>query len=187
MTAIRPTIATVQTLLEPILGHVYNLPKCANKGRPGLYLEELLGIPTSSACLDCTDGEIKTFPLKRSPEGILTPKESVAVTMLQKETLLTTTWEDSRAYAKLKNTLFIGYIRDGDNITYQNAVIFTEQHPLMEVLAKDYATIQENAAAGVMTGKIGKLLQTRTKGAGHGSTSRAFYVRTQFLAEIMDK
>ena len=184
--AARPTIAAVQALLVPILDQVYNIPKCANKGKPGLHLEELLKIPHSPACLDCADGEIKVFPLKRLANGSLVPKETVAVTMVQKDALLATTWEDSRVFTKLKNTLFIGYIRDGDNITYQKAVLFNESHPLMDVLAEDYRTIQENAAAGIMGGSIGELLQTRTKGAGHGSTSRAFYLRTKFLSDIMD-
>ncbi len=182
----RPTIAAVKALLVPILDQVYNIPKCANKGKPGLHLEELLKIPHSPACLDCDDGEIKVFPLKKSKSGALVPKETVAVTMVQKDALLETAWEDSRVFAKLKNTLFIGYIRDGDNITYHKAIHFDESHPLMEVLAEDYLTIQESAAEGRMNGAIGELLQTRTKGAGHGSTSRAFYLRTKFLSDIMD-
>jgi hypothetical protein len=185
MSVIRPTIATVQARLEPILDHVYNVPKCTNKGKPGLHLEELLKIPHSPACLDCEDGEIKAFPLKRLANDTLAPKETVAVTMVQKEALLETPWKESRVFAKLKNTLFIGYIRDGDNITYKLAILFNESHPLMEALAEDYRTIQESAAAGVMSGSIGKLLQTRTKGPGHGSTSRAFYLRTKFLSDIM--
>jgi hypothetical protein len=36
-----------------------------------------------------------------------------------------------------------------------------------------------------LTGAMGKLVQPRTKGAGHGSTSRAFYARTQFVAHIL--
>jgi len=36
-----------------------------------------------------------------------------------------------------------------------------------------------------LTGAMGVLVQPRTKGAGHGSTSRAFYARTQFVAKIL--
>ncbi len=32
---------------------------------------------------------------------------------------------------------------------------------------------------------MGKLVQPRTKGQGHGSTSRAFYARTGFVAHIL--
>jgi hypothetical protein len=32
---------------------------------------------------------------------------------------------------------------------------------------------------------MGVLVQPRTKGAGHGSTSRAFYARKQFVAKMI--
>ena len=35
------------------------------------------------------------------------------------------------------------------------------------------------------TGKMGVLVQPRTKGPGHGSTSRAFYARTGFVTKIL--
>jgi hypothetical protein len=38
---------------------------------------------------------------------------------------------------------------------------------------------------GALSGKMGKLVQPRTNGAGHGSISRAFYARTQFVAHIL--
>lgn len=36
-----------------------------------------------------------------------------------------------------------------------------------------------------LTGKMGVLVQPRTKGPGHGSTSRAFYARTGFVTHIL--
>lgn len=36
-----------------------------------------------------------------------------------------------------------------------------------------------------LTGAMGILVQPRTKGSGHGSTSRAFYARTKFVAKIL--
>lgn len=38
---------------------------------------------------------------------------------------------------------------------------------------------------GVTVWKIGVLVQPCTKGAGHGSTSRAFYARKNFVAHIL--
>ena len=37
-----------------------------------------------------------------------------------------------------------------------------------------------------LTGKMGVYIQPRTKGQGHGSTSRAFYARKGFLAEFIN-
>jgi DNA mismatch repair protein MutH len=36
-----------------------------------------------------------------------------------------------------------------------------------------------------LTGAMGVLVQPRTKGSGHGSTSRAFYARVGFVAKIL--
>lgn len=38
-----------------------------------------------------------------------------------------------------------------------------------------------------LTGKMGVLVQPRTKGKGHGSTSRAFYARTGFVTHIIEQ
>jgi hypothetical protein len=37
-----------------------------------------------------------------------------------------------------------------------------------------------------MTGRDGKWIQARTKGAGHGSRSRAFYARTHLVQRIFE-
>ena len=49
-------------------------------------------------------------------------------------------------------------------------------------LVKD--TINENGFSS-LTGKMGVFIQPRTKGAGHGSISRAFYARTSFLKQMI--
>ena len=36
-----------------------------------------------------------------------------------------------------------------------------------------------------LSGRLGQYIQPRTKGPGHGSVSRAFYARTQFVAHII--
>jgi len=184
--AARPTIASILSSLPAYTHKTYTLPITANKGKPGHYLEELLGIPRSSACLDCVDGELKVFPLKHTASGAITPKETVAVTMCQPAALLVTAWRDSNVFKKLQNTVFIPYMRDGDEIEYYEPIHFCATSSLMAELEADYNEIQKQAAAGVMTGSIGKYLQTRTKGAGHGSTSRAFYLRQCFLTRIME-
>jgi DNA mismatch repair protein MutH len=182
---IRPTLSTVMERILPLLGVEHMVPRTENKGNAGHYLETLLGIPHSSACLDCEDGELKVFPLKYNAAKQLVPKETVAVTMCNQEALCSVAFEDSKAAKKLRNTLFIPYLRtDKDTIIYYTPFCFTADHVLWQTLADDYAAIQQKAKEGIMTSSIGTYLQTRTKGAGHGSTSRAFYLRTQFLATL---
>ncbi len=181
----RPTLNHISTTLLHLVGLSYTVPRTSNKGAAGHHLETLLGIPHSPACLDCEDGELKAFPLKRNAKSQLVPKETVAVTMCDKTALLSTSFADSRVAAKLRRTLFVPYLRsDDDSVTYFKPVLFTEAHPLWNALTADYEEIQKHAAAGEMTGTIGTYLQTRTKGAGHGSTSRAFYLRPKFLTEL---
>jgi DNA mismatch repair protein MutH len=52
----------------------------------------------------------------------------------------------------------------------------------------DYITVQEAIKANgfdSLTGKMGILIQPRTKGPGHGSISRAFYARKCLVAHIL--
>ncbi len=184
----RPTLHHVSETLIPLVGISHTVPRTANKGAAGHHLETLLGIPHSPACLDCEDGELKAFPLKRNSKSQLGPKETVAVTMCDITALATTSFADSRVAAKLRKTLFVPYLRsDDESVTYFKPVLFTEAHPLWTALAADYAEIQKRAAEGVMTGSIGTYLQTRTKGTGHGSTSRAFYLRPKFLSALFSE
>lgn len=45
------------------------------------------------------------------------------------------------------------------------------------------ATIAERGFSA-LTGAMGVFIQPRTKGVGHGSTTRAFYARASFLKKI---
>ena len=181
----RPTLHHISQILLPLVDTSHRVPRTSNKGAAGYHLETLLGIPHSPACLDCEDGELKAFPLKRNTRSALVPKETVAVTMCDPKALPTTSFADSRVAAKLRNTLFVPYLRsDDETVTYFKPVLFTEAHPLWQTLAADYAEIQKQAAEGIMNGSIGTYLQTRTKGAGHGSKSRAFYLRPKFITEL---
>jgi hypothetical protein len=40
---------------------------------------------------------------------------------------------------------------------------------------------EKNISLQGLSGRMGVLIQPRTKGPGHGSTSRAFYARKEFL------
>ena len=62
---------------------------------------------------------------------------------------------------------------------------------LYNAVKADYELVQEclnDPARGfsALTGKMGIYVQPRTKGAGHGSISRAFYARPLFLAQFID-
>lgn len=174
----RPTLLTVLGRIVPFVGRLIACPKTADKGGPGQLLERLTRIPRSTACLDCVDGEVKTFPLKAGK-----PKETCAITMIQPTSIATTPFEHSNVYKKLANTLFVPYERLKDAIIFHMPIMFrAEEEP---ELVTDYEAIQASYALGEPSSAIGRHLQARTKGSGHGSTSRAFYLRTSFLKVLL--
>jgi len=189
----RPCIQDVHDKVVEITNTIYVLPKTANKGKPGNFLEELTGIPTSSECLDCTDGEVKVFPLKKLKNGEFVPKETIAVTMINKDTLKNDSFLESRCFKKMTQILYIPYYRDGDNITYMTPTIINlndkSSEKLKKQLHEDYEEIrnfiiQNNTLDG--SSKLGKYLQNRTKGAGKGAPkTRAFYLRPTFMKDFV--
>lgn len=195
----RPSIAEVSERLLPIIQQAvtYTIPPARNKGLVGQHLETLLGIPTSSATLDCSDGEVKCVPLKRlrgrgryGEAGDLVVKETCAVTMLHQQDLQTNSWGDSKPYQKLAHTLFVWYLRDGDNVQYLSTTLVTPvSHPdWYTPLLHDYDTIRRHFGGGggaAGSSRLGTYLQTRTKGAGGTAPkTRAWYLRKAALEAI---
>lgn len=180
------TLDELHEKVLPLVGKPLNSPITRNKGATGLLLETITGIPHTPNCLDCVDGELKTFPVKKLKGGALVPKETLAVTMVSTEDLKNCCFQDSRCLKKMNRMLVVPYFREGDFITYLKPTLL-EKEALPEVytvLKEDYESIQtEYTLSGVLKSELGTYLQTRTKGAGHGSTSRAFYLRTGFLKQ----
>jgi DNA mismatch repair protein MutH len=192
---IRPTIQEVYTSAQNIINKPYYLPKNKNKGNHGGFLENLTGIPNSTACLDCSDGEVKTFPIKINKNGELVPKESIAVTMISKDIENNTPFLESKVYKKLSKTVFIPYTREDEYIKYLEPVIIDlnniENRELFEIIKNDYEEIQKYYLINETlngSSKLGKYLQNRTKGPGKQVIkTRAFYLRSQFITDILLK
>ena len=160
-------------------------PKTKNKGDAGILLELLTGIPHSSAHLDCCDGEVKTFPLKRTGRGALVPKETIAVTMLNPKALSAQSdFTTSTCGLKLARTLYVPYLRESDTHVRFFAPTEVSLVPeVMTLLKKDYDAIREGFLSGApLSSKTGAYLQNRTKGAGNGAPkTRAFYLKKEFI------
>ena len=196
-TVSRPTISECAARLSSIFNKSYYCPKTRDKGIEGKKLEELLGIPTSSECWDCSDGEIKIVPLKKlkvksiyGSAGDYVPKETVAITMANTTNVMNTGYENSKLCKKIKNILFVGYIREEtnpDNIIFVNSVQFNENFSTQrDKIQSDYETIKQTIVnTGTISGKVGKMIQMRTKGAGRGAPkTRGFYFKKPFLIDI---
>jgi len=180
------TIAGIHKKFIPLIGNEYTLAITANKGLPGQFLEDLLGIPHTSNCLDCSDGELKIFPVKKLKNGKLVPKETMAITMLSTDDLRACDFKSSKCCKKMSKMLLVPYYRNGDIITFMNPTMIDREitafEALYHLIETDYEEIRKNYIdTGILQSKTGLLLQNRTKGAGHGSTSRAFYLRPEFM------
>jgi len=194
---LRPTLADVMSYCHRLGNQRFRIPKTANKGLPGLLLENFVGIPSSSACLDCRDGELKLYPVKRLKRngksniaGDLVPKETVAITMTKPETLVVTPWNYSRVKKKIEQILFVAYLREEDYITipymHYMSIYNPHHHELYKTFARDYYMIKEHYRMnGTISGDIGKYIQYRTKGRGGSAPkTRAFYFRTNVMNSL---
>jgi DNA mismatch repair protein MutH len=165
-----------------------------NKGWAGLVIEHYLGLPQNSRQVpDFGTWELKVVPLRQRPDGTVIVKESMAITMLEPTEVLANEFEDSHLYDKLRSMVVVSRIYENpqeQRSTLHAAAEFDLDNPSIRAQVKsDYETIRAQVRGrGIdsVTGDLGKLVQARTKGRGHGSTTRAFYARPRFVAHILN-
>jgi len=165
-----------------------------NKGWAGLVIEQYLGLPQNSRqAPDFGDWELKVVSLRRDAGGNLRVKESMAITMIEPAEVLANRFEDSHLYDKLRSMIVVSRIYEGPqeirSLLHSAAEFDLDNPRIQQQVKEDYETIRARIRAnGIesLTGEFGKLVQARTKGAGHGSTSRAFYARPVFVAHILN-
>jgi DNA mismatch repair protein MutH len=166
-----------------------------NKGWAGHVCERFLGLPiNSSQSPNFGSWELKSVPLKRLKSGLLTFKETMAITMIDEYNVKRTSFEDSHLLSKLRKAVIVARTVGAsyDMPTFVHSVTSLDlSGELYDLVKADYGEVQEclNDSArrfNKLTGRMGIYVQPRTKGAGHGSTSRAFYARPLFLAQFID-
>ena len=122
------------------------------------------------------------------------PKETMAITMINPEELKQHSFFESHCWSKLKTIVFCAVLWNGQNSEdgkLLKVVSFdsTEDDELIFEIKADYDFIRNKLIKEgfeALTGADGKWIQARTKGAGHGSTSRAFYARTGLVKKIFE-
>jgi DNA mismatch repair protein MutH len=136
---------------------------------------------------------LKVVPLRKETDGNLRVKESMAITMLEPAEVLANKFEDSHLYDKLRSMVVVSRVYESKEELHSMlhaAAEFDLDNPKISSQVKDdYETIQaqiRRRGIDSVTGDLGKLVQARTKGPGHGSTSRAFYARPVFVAHILN-
>jgi DNA mismatch repair protein MutH len=165
-----------------------------NKGWAGQVIEHYLGLPQNSLqAPDFGSWELKVVPLVRSADGTLRVKESMAITMIEPTEVVASQFEDSHLYDKLRSMNVVARIfenADDTSSMLHSAAEFDLDNPaIRQQVEADYEAIRaiiRTKGLNALTGDTGKYVQARTKGRGHGSTSRAFYARAWFVAHILN-
>ena len=165
-----------------------------NKGGKGLTLERLAGLDNDNKQAPNGLGfELKSCAFHQV-KGIWKPKETFAITMINPKVLAETEFFDSHCWEKLKSLVFCAVSWHGKHVPKSQllkivSLDFLEDDNLLLEIKDDYDLIRNkliNYGFESLTGKDGKWIQARTKGAGHGSTSRAFYAKTGLIGQLID-
>ena len=164
-----------------------------NKGWAGHVLERYLGLPINSAqSPNFGSWELKLVPLKKLANGTITVKETMAITMIDAYNVKNTPFEESHLLSKLKKAVVCARLfesqEENHSVLVRVSAFDLTDKTLYEQVREDYEETRKciiERGFDHLTGAMGVLVQPRTKGPGHGSTSRAFYARTQFVTKIL--
>ena len=159
-----------------------------NKGWAGHVFERYLELPINSAqSPNFGSWELKSIPLKYKKDGTLTFKETMAITMIDPVNVLQKEFEESHLLAKLRKIVVVARTvgKDVDEQSYIHSIVeFNLEGEIYDAVKADYDLVRntiKEMGFDSLTGKMGYYIQPRTKGAGHGSKTRAFYARPRFL------
>ena len=117
----------------------------------------------------------------------------MAITMINPDELRKHDFFESHCWSKLKSIIFCAVMWNGHNAEKSELIKvmsldFLETEELIQEIKADYDFIRNKLIKEgfeALTGRDGKWIQARTKGAGHGSTSRAFYARTKLVKRFL--
>lgn len=168
-----------------------------NKGWAGHVIEKYLGLkPNSGQAPDFGSWELKTIPLKKLKNGKLVAKETMAITMINADDVMAKDFEDSHLLAKLNSVVIMARTvgKTAKEPSYVHSVIeldLQNRPALYQQVKEDYEQVRQtlldpDKGFTALTGEMGMYIQPRTKGKGHGTQTRAFYARKEFLHQIFD-
>lgn len=166
-----------------------------NKGWAGHVCERFLGLPiNSSQSPNFGSWELKSIPLKTLKSGKLGFKETMAITMIDPYHVKRTPFADSHLLSKLRKAVIVARIVGSSYAepTFIHSVTQIElSGDLYRAVEADYELVRSclndpQRGFSCLTGRMGKFVQPRTKGSGHGSTTRAFYARSLFLKQFIE-
>ena len=181
------------------LADVYEVPVFTvnggqNKGWAGHVLEKYLGLPiNSSRRPNAGSWELKLISLKYLQSGDLTVKETMSVTQVTPDEIMRNDFEHSHLLAKLRRVVIGARIwesKQEEKSLFYGVTPFDllDNLEVYNQIKDDYNLVRETIRTqgfSDLKSEMGKYIQPRTKGPGHGSTSRAFYARVSFLKKFV--
>ncbi len=164
-----------------------------NKGWTGHVIERCLGLHQNSRqAPNFGSWELKIVPLKTKVSGEVVVKETMAITMIDHVHVAQTSFEDSHLLSKLRKIVVCARMfeskKEESSLLVRVASFDLLDAAVLAQVKADYDLVRDiiaNSGFDALTGKMGVLVQPRTKGPGHGSTSRAFYARKDFVTHIL--
>ncbi len=165
-----------------------------NKGWAGHVLERALGLsPGSAQAPNFGSWELKLVSLYRlKTTGLVTAKETMQITMLDPVHVAATPFEHSHVLSKMRSMVVCARLWVDEHETSSplvDVVQFTlDDAELYEQIRSDYEEVRSALRRGgleAVHSHMGVLIQARTKGPGHGSTSRGFYARKAFVNRVL--
>jgi DNA mismatch repair protein MutH len=163
-----------------------------NKGWAGQVVERCLGLAADGQQLpDFGDWELKVVPLVERKDGVLVPRETMAITMFTAADL-ERDFEASHLYDKLRRLVVVARIYEGPDearsLVYDARAFDLDAPGLLAAVAADYDEIRwvaRNEGLAALTGRVGRLVQPRPKGDGRLADGHAFYARKGFVARML--
>ena len=165
-----------------------------NKGWAGHVIERYLGLPiNSSQSPNFGSWELKIVPLKRLRTDAIVVKETMAITMIDPVNVLQKDFEESHLLTKLRKIVVCARMfeskEENSSLLVRVSIFDLDNPAVYQQVKDDYDIVREtirDKGFQALTGIMGILVQPRTKGPGHGSTSRAFYARKGFVTKILN-
>lgn len=163
-----------------------------NKGWAGHTVERFLGLPINSAqSPNLGTWELKVVPLKWKDDQLVI-KETIAITMIDPVEVNRNDFEESHLYNKLRKIIAVSRIwedhQERRSICHGVNAFELEGTELYGKVVEDYEQVRSvirDRGFDTLSGRIGKFVQPRTKGTGHGSKTRAFYARKELVEYII--
>jgi DNA mismatch repair protein MutH len=164
-----------------------------NKGWAGHTVERFLGLAlNSSRAPNFGSWELKVVPVRALPGGGYKVKETMAITMIDPVEVVAKEFEDSHLFQKLCRMVVVARVYETAAETCSRCGLVADfdlgDRELFTQVRADYEAVRRvinEQGFQSLSGKMGVMVQPRTKGPGRGSTSRAFYARTSMVHRIL--